>query len=275
MPAEQVLIVEDNPINLRLTQILLLHEGYTIQTAGDAEEALSVLGHNRFDLMLVDIQLPGMDGLELTRRVKANPGTRNIVVVALTAYAMKGDEQRALESGCDGYITKPIDARKLGLRLRELFSKRAPHAQSAPQRGFAAADSEVEALRRRFLAEGLEQSQELLDGLLSAFDPASASRSAHQWIGAGGLFGFTRISELARETELALKERPLDIGQVRESLTALVGAFSDEQQALRIDAREKVREAISGRRIALAGFTDGMADRLYRCGYCRGRIDAP
>ncbi len=262
MSAEQVLLVEDNPINLRLTQVLLLQEGYTIRTAGDAEEALSILADYRPNLMLIDIQLPGMDGLELTRRVKSDPANRDIVIVALTAYAMRGDEQLALESGCDGYITKPIDTRKLPLRLREYLSKRAPQTPSAPPRGFAAGDSEIEALRRRFLAEGLERSQELLACLPFALEPESARRTAHQWIGAAGLFGYTRISELARETELALKEQPLDNAQVRESLTALLYAFSDAPHGLHIDVPAKVRETLSGRRIALAGFTDAIADRL-------------
>jgi two-component system cell cycle response regulator DivK len=126
MADEQILVIDDTPANLKLTRILLAHEGYTVRTATDAEEALTILDDFHPALMLVDIQLPGMDGLELTRRVKANPNTRDIVVVALTAFAMKGDEQHAMEEGCDGYITKPIDTRSLPVRLREYLSKRAP-----------------------------------------------------------------------------------------------------------------------------------------------------
>jgi CheY-like chemotaxis protein len=84
-----------------------------VRTATDAEEALGVLGSFHPRLTLMDLQLPGMDGLELTRRLKADPATRDIVVLALTAYAMKGDEQKALAAGCDGYIPKPIDTRTL------------------------------------------------------------------------------------------------------------------------------------------------------------------
>ena len=126
MADEQILVIDDTPANLKLTRILLAHEGYTVRTATDAEEALAILDDFHPALMLVDIQLPGMDGLELTRRVKANPNTRDIVVVALTAFAMNGDEQHAMEEGCDGYITKPIDTRTLPVRLREYLSKRAP-----------------------------------------------------------------------------------------------------------------------------------------------------
>jgi CheY-like chemotaxis protein len=128
MVSEQILIIDDTPVNLKLTRILLTNEGYTVRTAVDAEEAIAILETFHPDLMLVDIQLPGMDGLELARRVKADPRTRDIVVVALTAFAMKGDRERAMEEGCDGYITKPIDTRTLPLRLREYLAKRAPQA---------------------------------------------------------------------------------------------------------------------------------------------------
>src|SRR5436309_281204 len=111
MAGEPILIVDDTPVNLKLTRILLVNEGYRVLTAASAEEALELLRSYHPDLVLADIQLPGIDGLELTRRIKQEDATRDIVVVALTAFTMKGDERRAVESGCDGYITKPIDTR--------------------------------------------------------------------------------------------------------------------------------------------------------------------
>ena len=113
MGAEPILIVDDNPVNLKLIRVLLSGEGYDVRTAVDAEEALAALETFRPRLILMDVQLPGMDGLELTRRLKADPDRANVVIVALTAYAMKGDEQKALEAGCDGYIAKPVDTRRL------------------------------------------------------------------------------------------------------------------------------------------------------------------
>jgi CheY-like chemotaxis protein len=113
MAAEPILIVDDNPANLRLARLLLEREGYDVRTAGDAEEALALLQTFRPRLILMDLQMPGMDGLELTRRLKADPGMRGIVIVALTAYAMKGDEEKARAAGCDDYISKPIDTRAL------------------------------------------------------------------------------------------------------------------------------------------------------------------
>ncbi len=93
-------------------------------TAASAEEALELLQSYHPRLILADIQLPGIDGLEMTRRIKKDERTRDIAVVALTAFAMKGDEQKAIDAGCDGYITKPIDTRTLGGRIRQLLVRR-------------------------------------------------------------------------------------------------------------------------------------------------------
>lgn len=115
--AETILIVDDNATNLKLAKVLLAAEGYDVCTAADAEQALAVLAKIEPQLILMDIQLPGMDGLELTRRLKSNPKTRGIIVVALTAYAMKGDEERVRAAGCSGYISKPIDTRRFGAQV--------------------------------------------------------------------------------------------------------------------------------------------------------------
>lgn len=113
MPAPVVLVVDDNPTNLKLVAYLLQAKGYDVRTAMDAEGALSAIANERPALILMDLQLPGMDGLELTRQLKAAPETRGIVVIAVTAYAMKGDEERALAAGCDDYVPKPVDTRAL------------------------------------------------------------------------------------------------------------------------------------------------------------------
>lgn len=108
-----ILIVDDNAANLKLARVLLAGEGHDVRTASDAEDALRVLRSFRPRLVLMDLQLPGMDGFELTRLLKADPAHRHVVVLALTAYAMKGDEERARLAGCDGYVAKPIDTRAL------------------------------------------------------------------------------------------------------------------------------------------------------------------
>jgi CheY-like chemotaxis protein len=113
MAGEPILIVDDNDVNLRLAQWLLTSEGFTVRVARDAEEAFGVLQEFHPRLILMDLQMPGMDGLTATRKLKADPATRDIVVIALTAFAMSGDRERALEAGCEGYVTKPIDTRTL------------------------------------------------------------------------------------------------------------------------------------------------------------------
>ena len=109
----KILVVEDNPINLKLVSEVLEFECYDILKAVDAEAAQAVLAATLPDLILMNIALPGMDGLTLTRKLKAEERTRGIRIVALTAFAMKGDDQKAFDAGCDGYITKPIDTRTL------------------------------------------------------------------------------------------------------------------------------------------------------------------
>jgi two-component system cell cycle response regulator len=108
-----ILIVDDNVSNTKLLAFLLTSKGYVVRTAGNADEALAVLRDFLPRLILMDLQLPGVDGLTLTRQIKADPRMAGIPIVAATAYAMKGDEERARAAGCDGYITKPIDTRRL------------------------------------------------------------------------------------------------------------------------------------------------------------------
>jgi CheY-like chemotaxis protein len=110
---KSILVVDDNPDNLKLILVILAASGYDLTTASDAHEALSFLEHRAPDLILLDLQLPGMDGLELTRRLRARDDTRAIPIVAVTAYAMKGDETKARDAGCNDYIVKPIDKRLL------------------------------------------------------------------------------------------------------------------------------------------------------------------
>src|SRR5690349_9774940 len=118
-----ILIVDDNAANLKLARVVLSAEGYDVRTATDAEEALRVLTTISPRLVLMDIQLPDMDGLELTRRLKADPKYRDLIIVALTAYAMKGDDEKAKKAGCDGYVTKPIDPETLPTLVSEFLAR--------------------------------------------------------------------------------------------------------------------------------------------------------
>jgi CheY-like chemotaxis protein len=122
-----ILVVDDNPTNLKLVSDVLGFEGHEILRAVDAEEAQVILARTLPNLIFMDIALPGMDGLTLTRKLKADERTRHVRIVALTAFAMKGDDQKAFDAGCDGYITKPIDTRTLPAQVAGFLARADDH----------------------------------------------------------------------------------------------------------------------------------------------------
>ena len=107
------LVVDDTPLNLKLLGTLLTANGFHVETATSAEAALELLGAKQFGIMFLDIRLPGMDGLALARKLRADPVYKKLVIVAVTASAMKTDEASALAAGCDAFVTKPINTRAL------------------------------------------------------------------------------------------------------------------------------------------------------------------
>jgi CheY-like chemotaxis protein len=115
----RVLVIEDNEANQMLTRAVLEGDGYEVSVAATSVEAMEVVRRNRPALILMDIQLPGEDGLSLTRSLKADPMTSSIPIVALTAHAMGGYRERSLAAGCAGYISKPIDVKTLGALVHE------------------------------------------------------------------------------------------------------------------------------------------------------------
>jgi CheY-like chemotaxis protein len=268
MAGEQILVVDDTPINLKLTRILLLDEGYQVLTASSADEAIGLLRTHHPQLVLADIQLKGVDGLQLTRRIKRDEATRDITVIALTAFAMAGDEGRAFDAGCDGYITKPIDTRTLGTRIREILARRvearaAAHSDAAARPNGAGAGAggdvsispaEMSTLRRSFLREGLDLARQLVADLDSQFNAGEAARLLHNWVGTGGLLGCTAISRLAREAESILDSPPLDNAQLRDALKNLVQAFSSLSEGRDEAVPDAIVQALSGRKIAVVGF---------------------
>ncbi len=121
--ASKILVIEDNDRNRRLVKILLNAKGYEVIEAKTGEEALNYLHEEKPDLILLDIQLPNMDGLTLTQNIKSQSKLKDIPIIAVTAYAMKGDREKVLEAGCDAYVSKPIDTRALP-ELVESFIKK-------------------------------------------------------------------------------------------------------------------------------------------------------
>ena len=135
----RILVVEDNPINMTLAVFLLQTAGHSVLSAADAEAGLKLARFERPDLILMDIQLPDMDGLEATRILKADDAMRAIPVIALTALAMKGDEERIRAAGCDGYIAKPLAYKdflaKIAAQLVTLPPKENQPALAKPEPG--------------------------------------------------------------------------------------------------------------------------------------------
>ena len=118
---KKILIVEDNPLNMRLIELALRAKGYTLLKATNGKEAIDVTVKEQPDIILLDIQLPDISGLEIARRLKKNQAFKHIPIIAITACAMKGDKERILEAGCNAYLSKPINIRKLPGKVAEML----------------------------------------------------------------------------------------------------------------------------------------------------------
>lgn len=121
MSSLRALVVDDNALNIELVRFLLESDGFEVDSALDADDALRAIGAHVPDVILMDVQLPGVDGLTLTRRIKSDAALQPIAIVAFTAYAMKGDEAKMRAAGCDGYLSKPIDVATFVASVREVM----------------------------------------------------------------------------------------------------------------------------------------------------------
>ena len=121
---KRILVVEDQPDNLQILRDLLTSEGYQIIEAQDGEEGIRAAAAERPDLILMDIQLPLLDGYEATRQIRANPALRATPIIVITSYALSGDEAKAHAAGCDGYVSKPYSPRQLLAKIREYLPDR-------------------------------------------------------------------------------------------------------------------------------------------------------
>jgi two-component system cell cycle response regulator DivK len=120
---KKILIVEDNPANMRLIRMVLKTKGYSVLEATDGEEALTVATEGRPDLIVMDIQLPKMDGLEVTKKLRQAPEFRQTPIIALTASAMDGDRERIIAAGCDEYISKPVNTRRFPMLVAKMLRR--------------------------------------------------------------------------------------------------------------------------------------------------------
>jgi CheY-like chemotaxis protein len=272
MANETILVVDDAPVSLKLTDILLRKEGYKVHATTDAEQALALLHSLHPDLMLVDIQLPGMNGLELTTRIKQDSRTRDILVVALTACAMKGDDDLAFKAGCDGYITKPIETLTLANKIREYLSHRTSAATPGTAlpveqpRGFPGGitltPTELESVRRRFLEEGVQQSRLLLENLELNFNLQESVRITRDWVEAAHALDYPVLALLADEAEKLLRERNPDRVLLCDAFSNLMVGFVEPPEATVGPMPPGIEAALKGKSVALVGMAGEDAERL-------------
>jgi two-component system, cell cycle response regulator DivK len=269
MSAETILVVDDAVFNLKLIATVLRNNGYKVQLSSTAEQALSSLNTLRPDLVLADIQLPGMDGLELTRRIRQQARLQNVVVIAMTVWVREGIEQEALDAGCNGFIAKPVEPKALAAQIHRFLEgePEEPASQDELQSvlgRFSLSGPETETLRREFLEEALRQSQRLLGSLDTQFDAAAARQLVYRWIGAAGLLGYEAISKEALTLETLLAAAPRDMARLREALSNLIFDLQDASKTAATPLPDSIVRELTRLRVALVGFADAEADRL--CG---------
>ncbi len=274
MANETILVVDDAPVSLKLTDILLRKEGYKVHATTDAEQALAMLHSLHPDLMLVDIQLPGMNGLELTKRVKQDSRTRDILVVALTACAMKGDDDLAFKAGCDGYITKPIETLTLANKIRGYLSQRTAAATLGDEPaadeprafpgGITLTPSELESVRRRFLEEGAQQSRLLLESLELSFNVSASIRITHDWVEAAHALDYPVLAQMAGEAEKLIRGPEPDRVLLCDAFSNLMVGFVEPPEATIGALPPAIEETLRGKTVALVGMGADEAERL--CG---------
>jgi two-component system, cell cycle response regulator DivK len=257
---KSILIVEDDPMNVQLVRVLLSGEGYDLRAAFDADEALNILATFRPGLILMDIQLPGKSGLELTRELRAKPEMSGARIVALTAYGGKDDEQNCLNAGCDGYLLKPFDTSTFPATIRSFIDKK---ARAVPKVQGDVRDL-LRGMRNDFITESLAELTELLSPVFQA-DKSRLLRALHRWAGIAGTLGMPGVTDQARKTEgLVDATAQVDVPSVREALEELQRLITAAATApaFELALPAEIVKTLSGKRIALADFSPPEARRI-------------
>jgi DNA-binding response OmpR family regulator len=263
MAGAPILVVDDSPVALKLMRLLLTYEGFEVRTSERAEEALRMLDTFRPALVLTDIQMPGMDGIEMTRRIKSDRRTSEIKVAALTASTSRLDCERALAAGCEACIVKSEDAVRLAAHVRGLLGETVPQPpaiEAAPTtRGLPTPDAST--LRRRFLEEAIPRCTALLESLDKHLDSVGMWAQFDEWTHAADL-GYPTIAKLARYGEELLAESPLRAPALRECLSDLYFAFEEFLDQEAAPPPDYVLHALRGKRVALVGLPVKRCDAI-------------
>jgi len=257
---KSILIVDDDPMNMQLVRVLLADEGYDLRSAVNAEDAMNVLAAFKPGLILMDIQLPGKSGLELTRDLRANPDMAASSIVALTAYGGKDDEQKCLNAGCDGYILKPIDTSTFPATVRSYIDKKS----SAVPKVQGDVRDLLRGMRNSFITESLAELTELLSPEFQS-DKNRLLRVLHRWAGIAGTLGMPAVTDEARKIEAQIESAAqVDVPAVRVALQELQRLITAAAATpdFELTLPPEIVKTLSGKRIALAGFSDGEARRI-------------
>jgi two-component system cell cycle response regulator DivK len=255
-----ILIVEDDQMNMQLVRVLLSGEGYDLRSVCNADEAVKVLSTFKPGLILMDIQLPGKSGLELTRELRANPEMNTASIVALTAYGGKDDQQNCLNAGCDGYILKPIDTSTFPATVRSYIDKKSLVVPKV----YGDVRDMLRGMRNSLITEAFVELSELLSPGFPG-DRSRLLRVLHRWAGIGGTLGMPAVTDEARKTEtLVQSSEQVDVPAVKLALEELQRLFTAAAAApaFELDLPPEIVKVLSGKRIALAGFSDPEARRI-------------
>ena len=260
MGNKSILIVDDGEMSQQLVQVLLTSEGYDLRSAVSAEEALTVLKSFKPSLILMDVELPGKSGLDLTRELRAKPEMKGTSIIALTAYGRKDDEQNCLNAGCDGYIAKPIDTSTFPATVRSFMEKKPVPVQNTQ----GDVRDLLREMRNKFIAESLAEAAELLSPQAQT-DRPRLLHSLHRWAGIAGTLGIPGVTDQARKTELLVESsEKVDVPAVREALEEMKRLIVAGAAAPAFDLAlpPEMVKTLSGKRIALAGFGQHEAQRI-------------
>jgi two-component system cell cycle response regulator DivK len=260
MENKSILLVEDNQMNIQLVRAILADQGYDLRVAGDADAALDILASFSPDLVLMDILLPGKSGLDLAHQLRANSAMTGTKIVALTAYARKGDEESYLDAGCDGYIVKPIDTATFAATVRSLLEKT---SRPAPKAKGDVRDL-LRDLRNQFIAEALTELA-ALQSVGVTLDKSRLLLALHRWAGVAGTLGMPAVTERAREAEEAVEAaEKVDIPAVQETLSELkrLVTAAAAGPAFELGLPDEIVKSLSGKRFGLANFSEPEARRI-------------
>lgn len=225
----RVLLAEDNQLNQAFLLCFLQNEGHCAALARDGREALELLARERFDLVLMDVQMPGIDGLEATRRIREGAVQNvpaDIPIVALTAYAMPGDKERFLAAGMDGYISKPVSLTALQAEMARVLAERGAPGGTPPAVDIRSLVSECvysDELVAQLFAAFAEEGRSCLVQLDTAGgDPSRLARIAHSLANSAGAIRAGRLLAAARDLEHAAKSGEPDLDAHVGRLAALL-----------------------------------------------------